>query len=295
MTDIKDIKLAVIGGDLRMLYCASSLSARGFETCFCGFDHASADCGGAVRCGSVADALAGAGAVILPVPYTADGCRINCPFSRSEIRIDGLISQLRPSQLVFAGVCRPSLYDAAEAAGLTVTDYMKDEVLTVKNARATAEGALELCLRELPVTLLGLRVLVLGFGRVGFAVAELFKAAGCDVTVCARRAEQLARAQCSGFGACDFKRLCRVIPDADVVVNTVPNTVVDANVLSFVPKGTPVVDLASMPGGVDGDAAAHFGVRVIHALSLPGKTAPVSAGGYIADAICSALEMRGVV
>ncbi|MBO4423359.1 MAG: NAD(P)-binding domain-containing protein, partial [Clostridia bacterium] len=147
----------------------------------------------------------------------------------------------------------------------------------------------------LPVTLLGLRVLVLGFGRVGFAVAELFKAAGCDVTVCARRPEQLARAQCTGLGICDFKRLCRVVVDADVVINTVPDTVVDANVLSFVSRTAPVIDLASMPGGVDGDAAAHFGVRVIHALSLPGKTAPVSAGGYIADAICSALETRGVV
>ncbi len=71
------------------------------------------------------------------------------------------------------------------------------------------------------------------------------------------------------------------------MINTVPDRVIDAGFLSLLNGDALIIDLASMPGGVDDDAASHFGVRVIHALSLPGKTAPESAGGYIADAVAS--------
>ena len=51
-----------------------------------------------------------------------------------------------------------------------------------------------------------------------------------------------------------------------------------------------VIDLASRPGGVDMDAAAALGVRVIWALSLPGKVAPVTSGRYIKDTIYHIME-----
>ena len=56
-----------------------------------------------------------------------------------------------------------------------------------------------------------------------------------------------------------------------------------------------LLDLASLPGGVDFDAARSLGVKTVHALSLPGKTAPRTAGEDIADTIISILERRGVI
>jgi dipicolinate synthase subunit A len=56
-----------------------------------------------------------------------------------------------------------------------------------------------------------------------------------------------------------------------------------------------IIDLASMPGGVDDGFAASKSIKVIHALSLPGKTAPVTAGKNIADAVIRILERRGVL
>ena len=46
-----------------------------------------------------------------------------------------------------------------------------------------------------------------------------------------------------------------------------------------------LIDLASKPGGVAFDAARELGVRTIWALSLPGKTAPISAGEIILETI----------
>ena len=60
--------------------------------------------------------------------------------------------------------------------------------------------------------------------------------------------------------------------------------------LAALKGGALVVDLASRPGGVDMDAAATLGVRVVWALSLPGKVAPVTSGRYIKDTVYHIME-----
>ena len=55
-----------------------------------------------------------------------------------------------------------------------------------------------------------------------------------------------------------------------------------------------IIDLASKPGGVDFDAAAHWNRHVIWALGLPGKVAPLTAGEIIAKTIFHILQERGL-
>ena len=50
---------------------------------------------------------------------------------------------------------------------------------------------------------------------------------------------------------------------------------------------------ASTSWGVDVEAAAALGVKVIWALSLPGKTSPVTAGQIVADTILGILAEEG--
>ena len=58
-------------------------------------------------------------------------------------------------------------------------------------------------------------------------------------------------------------------------------------------KDTLIIDLASKPGGVDMDAARDLGVKVIWALGLPGKVAPVTAGNIIKETICNIFSESG--
>ena len=51
-------------------------------------------------------------------------------------------------------------------------------------------------------------------------------------------------------------------------------------------------DLASKPGGVDFDTAGKLGLKVVWALSLPGKIAPVTSGEIIACTILNILKER---
>ena len=51
-----------------------------------------------------------------------------------------------------------------------------------------------------------------------------------------------------------------------------------------------MIDLASAPGGVDHQAAEELGIRVIPALSLPGRVAPKTAGEIIKETIYHMME-----
>ena len=51
-----------------------------------------------------------------------------------------------------------------------------------------------------------------------------------------------------------------------------------------------ILDLASRPGGVDMDAASSLGIKVIWALGLPGKCAPVTSGHIIGSTILNILS-----
>ena len=78
------------------------------------------------------------------------------------------------------------------------------------------------------------------------------------------------------------------------MINTVPARVLGEAELAELRPDCLVIDLASKPGGVDLDAAARLGKKVVWALSLPGKVAPVTAGRAIRTAIYNILSELGV-
>ena len=78
-----------------------------------------------------------------------------------------------------------------------------------------------------------------------------------------------------------------------MICNTVPAVLLTREVLSAVSPDALVLDLASKPGGVDWEAAKALSVRVVWALSLPGRTAPVTAGEIIARTVTDILTEGG--
>ena len=70
-------------------------------------------------------------------------------------------------------------------------------------------------------------------------------------------------------------------------------SVLGASVLEKLPPASLIVDLASRPGGTDFAAAAALGHTALHALSLPGKCAPETAGEFVARAVLGILAERG--
>ena len=225
--------------------------------------------------------------VVLPLPVSSGGGLLNAPLSRLSPPITEVLAPLSPGQMLCGGRVDPV------TAGLTIRDYFAREELAVANAVPTAEGAVQIAMEQLPITIHGARVLVVGFGRVGRALAQRLAALGAKVTVAARRYESLAWAQASGYGAEQTGQLAGWLCGYDLVVNTVPALVLGEAELADLKPDCLVLDLASKPGGVDLEAAGRLGRTVIWALSLPGKVAPVTAGSAIKNTIYHMLHELG--
>lgn len=152
---------AVIGGDLRSAYLAGLLAADGYKVITSGFD--STDLPPCVTgCTNPAQAVPLADCVILPLPVTTDGTTVNAPFSRMRIPLDQVLNGLSQDQFLVGGKISDVVRKEAECRGLIIADYLDREELAVMNAVPTAEGAIQLAMEELPITIDGSKCLITG-------------------------------------------------------------------------------------------------------------------------------------
>ncbi len=278
-------KFAVVGGDLRQRALAELLQADGHETARFALGEPGEE--------SLAQTLSGAQVLLLPLPAQDGEGYVNAPCSEKQLRLEEILDKTPPDALVCAGRVSPRLRQLAGERGLACIDYFDREELQVQNALITAEGALAILLEELPITLHQARVLVLGCGRIGKLLSARLQALGAAVSVSARRYGDMAWIRAMGCRVLDTWRLAGQLSGFDCLVNTVPARVLDAALLAQLAPGCLCLDLASKPGGMDFSAASRLGLRAIWALSLPGKTAPVSAGAALRDCVYHILEERG--
>lgn len=279
---------AVIGGDLRSAYLAGLLAVDGYKVITSGLD--STDLPPCVTgCTNPAQAVSLADCVILPLPITTDGATVNAPFSRMRITLDQVLNALHNDQLLVGGQVSETVEKEAELRGLHIYDYFHREELAVQNAVPTSEGAIQLAMEELPVTISGAHCLITGYGRIGKVLSRLLIALGADVTVAARKFADLSWAEAQGCSPMEISQLSHA-GDFDVIFNTVPSLLFDREILAKMNKNTLLIDLASRPGGVDFNAAADLQIKTIWALSLPGRVAPKSAGQIIKNTILNMIK-----
>ena len=93
-----------------------------------------------------------------------------------------------------------------------------------------------------------------------------------------------------GYDVRHYRGLSAILPHTDIIINTVPARVLEEQELRFVSKNALIIDLASLPGGVNLEAVKARGIAHVHALGLPGIYAPVSAGKILAAGIMEYLD-----
>lgn len=270
----------VIGGDRRQVELVRLLAEEGRTVWSCGL----------ANCPDAAEHAMSADVVILPLPLCREEGMLNC--ETASWPTAALFHCFHPDQLLLAGQVRPAQYLEAENCGLTLIDYFQREELTVANAAATAEAAIQMAMERLDRTLLGMDCLVLGFGRIGKLLSLRLSGLGARVTATARRPEDLAWIQACGWRAMDTGCLDGGLSSFGAVFNTVPALILDRSLLSQLPTNCLCMDLASVQG-IDLDAAEEMGLPHVWARSLPGRMVPVTAAEAIRDAIDYILKERG--
>ena len=289
---MNELNFWVVGGDLRQAKLAQLLAEDGHTVHTYALDAQHSPAPGLIVSDNLKQ-ISRADCVVFPLTVSTGGGRLNAPLSSAEHPLDPILAQLTPRQFICGGRLDSETQGLAAARGLTIRDYFQREELAVANAVPTAEGAVQLAMEHLPITIHGSRVLVLGFGRVGRLTAQRFQALGARVSVAARKYDQLAWAEAMGFGAEQLEGLGGWLCGYDLIVNTIPAQVLGPDELVDLKEDCLILDLASKPGGVDLTAAGRLGLTVIWALALPGKVAPVTAGAAIKSTIYNMLRELG--
>lgn len=282
MDDKKSLEFWVLGGDGRYPWAVRALRSSGLQVKTWGVpglpDQAEAP----------QEALARADIVLLPIkPFRGEIMQLG----DRELEWALLPRQMKPHATLIAGDFPDEAENWLKSEGIWCGSVLEDERYLVENAAVTAEGALYYALELLPRTLWRAEILVIGWGRIGRFLAGKLAALGANVTVAARRESQWAELESLGFRPEETGCYHHGLEAYDLIVNTVPATVLTMEQIRQTKAECCLMELASLPGGLPPEAEQVRKVRT--ARGVPGKLFPQTAGQQLAEAVWSVLAGEG--
>lgn len=268
----------IIGGDERYVYLSELLSGK--------CKTAMLSCPSQNSTENIDLLIATSDVVILPIPLTRDGLRLNVAhFPEREVNLKAILNQAKNKKVFAGAVSLDILKDYPN-----ITDFAKSEGFAYKNAVLTAEGCLSKMIELADKSIMNSNTLILGFGRIAKIMAKYLKQLGSDVTIIARNEKSLAQAHCSFFKTLVLTISTIDLAKYDYIINTIPHLVLKEDSLKTANKSALIIDLASAPGGIDFTAADKLNLSTAHLLNLPGIYCPKTAAELILEEINYTLE-----
>ena len=282
---------AVIGGDLRIVKLAKMLADDGNKVYTYGLENAKElnENENIIMCEKLYEVVKNTEIVIGPIPFSSNGKDINTPFGEKNISIRELMHVIN-AKILIAGTIAPEVYDLANDEYIEIIDIMKREELAVLNTISTAEGTIEIIIENTNKIIHGSKVLILGFGRIGKVLARKLAGLSAKVTCAARKDEDLAWIKAYGHIGTNINSIGENLAEYDIIINTVPHLILTEERIKYIKEDCLLVDLASNPGGIDKKAAKDKNLKLIWALALPGKVAPVTTAEFIKDTVYNILK-----
>ena len=284
--------IAVVGGDLRIVKLIEMLNADGYTVYTYGLENSEdvLNMESVEMCPTIKEAVASSEVVVGPIPLSSDRKNISAPFGRNNIDLDEFVDAIKGKHLIAGNI---NIKEKLDANNIEFTDILKREEFVVLNAIATAEGTIQIAMEETQRTIHGTKTLIMGFGRVGKVLSKMLHGIGSEVYCEARKNEDIAWIKAYGYTPVHLNDLNENLNKFDIIINTIPFQILDKERLGMLKDDVVIIDLASNPGGVDRRAAREKGVKVIWALSLPGKVAPLTSAEFIKEALYHVLKELG--
>lgn len=275
----------IIGGDFRQIYLAKKLRDNDNKVFLYGFDKLeSHDTLSSFE--NVSDVINNSDYVVFPLPTTRDNISLNMPLSESKVIINEELLNLLHKKIIFGDLTK----FIKNADNYRIYDYSKNEEFKIMNAIPTAEGAIQSALRFKNQTLFKSNCLVAGFGRIGKILANRLEKFNANITVTARKNSDLIWANALGYNYIPLTKVSDKLASFDFVFNTIPKIIFDEIILSKCNKNVLIIDVASMPGGIDKTAAEKLNVDYRHELGIPGSMFPKTAADIIYNSIAKIIE-----
>ena len=285
-------KISLIGGDLRISNLAQMLEEDGSEVSVYGMEKSEEimENKNIKKSDSLDEVIANSDIIIGSIPFASDENKTYATFSEKDIKITELAKKRNKNKIFIAGNINEKSYELLSKSYGEVIDVMKRDELVILNTIATAEGAVEIAIKNTDTILHGSKVLVLGYGRVGKIVAQKFYGLSAKVSCAARKQSDMAWISAYRYNALNINKFGEELKEYDIIINTVPKIIINEGHMKYMNKNVLMIDLASSPGGIDRDAAKKMNLRLIWALALPGKVAPITSARFIKETIYNVLS-----
>lgn len=281
--------ITVVGGDLRIVKLVEMLISDGYKVYTYALENSEEllSLDGVEMCPTLQEAVSYSKVVVGPVPLSSDRRRISSPFGRNIVELEEFIEALKGKYLIAGNI---NITEQLDNMGVQYTDLLKREEFSVLNTIATAEGTIQIAMEETQRTVHGTNVLIMGFGRIGKVLAKMLDGIGAKVSCEARKNEDISWIKAYGYNPIHLNDLNDNLNQFDIIINTIPFQILDSERLDLVKNDAVIIDLASNPGGVDRKVAREKGIKVIWALSLPAKVAPLTSAEFIKETLYHVLK-----
>ena len=233
-----------------------------------------------IICKDIEESCSNVDIIISSIPFSRDGETTYCEFSKNRIKIIDFFEKIKGKTLI-VGSIKNNVINEALKRNIKIIDVMKNEELAILNTIATAEGTIQTMISNTKNIIHESNILILGFGRVAKTLAKKLQGLVRNVDCASNNKEELAWIEAFGYNVINLKNLVENISKYDIIINTIPAIILNYENMKYIKKDTLLIDLASNPGGIDKNEAKDKGLKLIHALGLPGKIAPVSSAKFI--------------
>lgn len=281
------MNVLVLGGDLRYLEVIENLSVRN-NVDVVGYRNTYIN--DRVNCINIDDVcISKYDSIIFPVNGVMDNNLINCRFNNTSIKLnDDFLVGCKNNCLIFSGIPTSNLNKLLDNASMDCVYLMKDKEVVNSNSIPTVEGIIADIVLNTEITVNESNILVFGYGNIGKVLVKYLKMLGANVTVSIIEPADKKVLDNMGidcFYSNDTNSLVKEIGSNDIIINTVPNTVIDNSLIKYINRSCYVLDISSHPHGVDREVLDEFFIKNKLYLGIPGKVAPKTSGKILSKKI----------
>jgi dipicolinate synthase subunit A len=281
------MNVLVLGGDLRYLEVIENLSVRN-NVDVVGYRNTYIN--DRVNCINIDDVcISKYDSIIFPVNGVMDNNLINCRFNNTSIKLnDDFLVGCKNNCLIFSGIPTSNLNKLLDNASMDCVYLMKDKEVVNSNSIPTVEGIIADIVLNTEITVNESNILVFGYGNIGKVLVKYLKMLGANVTVSIIEPADKKVLDNMGidcFYSSDTNSLVKEIGSNDIIINTVPNTVIDNSLIKYINRDSYILDIASHPHGVDREVLDEFFIKNKLYLGIPGKVAPKTSGKILSKKI----------
>lgn len=225
--------------------------------------------------------------IITGIPISKNGVDVYSKILNINLTVSELIANLENNQVLFSSQIDSKLI---ENCPFKYENILKNESFLIKNAISTSEGVIFLIMKHLSVDINDSKILITGYGRIGRNTARLLRSFTNDVYVVCKSDESRAKCKRDNINIISLER--DFLGNFDIVVNTVPELIINSEIIERFSNNTMFIEVASKPYGIDKKYCEVNNKKYLLASGIPSWYSTTTSSNNIYDMIINSL--RGV-